>query len=293
MVQPVGANGFNYILQILQTNFIKDIFTMKKNKIMRIASVLLVAVLLSISAISGTFAKYVSTAEKTETARVAKWGVNLEVTGSSFNTQYKIAEAATDPANNAIIYSVDSSNSNNVVAPGTKDNGGVTFTISGEPEVATKVEITMDVKSDVFVKKAEEDDVYCPVVFTLQQTKGKYVGEDNTLTDITDPKQLAKGTLTDIKNALAECAGTYAPKTNIAAEYKLTWEWAFDNNDGANDENDTLLGDLAAKDQSQPVSINGVNYEKRPGTDAAGNYVHHTFSTNIEYTITLKITQVD
>lgn len=51
---------------------------MKKNKMMRVASALLVAVLLTTCAISGTFAKYVSTATGSDTARVAKWAFNVE-----------------------------------------------------------------------------------------------------------------------------------------------------------------------------------------------------------------------
>ena len=48
---------------------------MKRNKMMRIASVLLVAVLLSTCVISGTFAKYTTSNSATDSARVAKWGV--------------------------------------------------------------------------------------------------------------------------------------------------------------------------------------------------------------------------
>ena len=47
---------------------------MMKNKMMRIASVLLVAVLLSTCVISGTFAKYTTKATATDAARVAHWG---------------------------------------------------------------------------------------------------------------------------------------------------------------------------------------------------------------------------
>ena len=51
---------------------------MKKNRMMRVASALLVAVLLTTCAISGTFAKYVTTESGSDFARVAKWGVNVE-----------------------------------------------------------------------------------------------------------------------------------------------------------------------------------------------------------------------
>ena len=51
-----------------------EIRAMRKNKMMRAASGLLVAVLLSTCAISGTFAKYTTSTESTDNARVAVWG---------------------------------------------------------------------------------------------------------------------------------------------------------------------------------------------------------------------------
>ena len=47
---------------------------------MRVASALLVAVLLSTCAISGTFAKYVTEGSGSDTARVAKFGVTVTAT---------------------------------------------------------------------------------------------------------------------------------------------------------------------------------------------------------------------
>ena len=49
---------------------------MKKNRIMRVFSVLLALTLISTCAISGTFAKYVTRAEGEDAARVAKWGAS-------------------------------------------------------------------------------------------------------------------------------------------------------------------------------------------------------------------------
>ena len=51
---------------------------MRNNRMMRAASALLVAVLLTTSTISGTFAKYVTEKEVSDTARVAKWGVEID-----------------------------------------------------------------------------------------------------------------------------------------------------------------------------------------------------------------------
>ena len=49
---------------------------MKKNRIMRLASILLVCVLLTTSVISGTFAKYTTSQDASDSARVAHWGFN-------------------------------------------------------------------------------------------------------------------------------------------------------------------------------------------------------------------------
>ena len=54
---------------------------MKKNKFMRLASVMLMLCLITTCAISGTFAKYTTSGTATDTARVAKWGVGVEVDG--------------------------------------------------------------------------------------------------------------------------------------------------------------------------------------------------------------------
>jgi len=49
---------------------------MRKNRMMRLASALLILTMVTTCAISGTFAKYVTEATGTDTARVAYWGFN-------------------------------------------------------------------------------------------------------------------------------------------------------------------------------------------------------------------------
>ena len=63
---------------------------MRKNKMMRLASSLLVAVLITTSAISGTFAKYTTQDSASDSARVAKWGVTVMASGNLFGTMYKL-----------------------------------------------------------------------------------------------------------------------------------------------------------------------------------------------------------
>ncbi len=58
---------------------------MKTNTMMRIASVLLVAVLLSTCAIAGTYAKYTTTVNGTATAHVATWEVTAANEAETFS----------------------------------------------------------------------------------------------------------------------------------------------------------------------------------------------------------------
>lgn len=127
---------------------------MKKNKMMRLASALLVCVLLSTSVISGTFAKYVTTNKAEDTARVAKWGVTVDATGNLFGAQYKNgAVALSIPTTSEVDdeISVESyNNSDDVVAPGTQSEHGLTFGINGTPEVDTKVSAIIEAK-DIYL----------------------------------------------------------------------------------------------------------------------------------------------
>ena len=111
---------------------------MKKNKMMRLASVLLVLTLLTTSVISGTFAKYTSTVTGSATATVAKWSFEVNDT-----------EIAANPANTVIFNLFDTSTNfdeagNDVatgkIAPGTK--GSFNFKVENTSEVSAKYTIT-------------------------------------------------------------------------------------------------------------------------------------------------------
>lgn len=136
---------------------------MKKNKTLRIASVLLIAVLLTTCIISGTFAKYVTSGEAEDQARVAKFGVVVDAEGTLFaRTYYRVNTTNEELGNTATQYpndgtnygslTVESSGTDNVVAPGTKNDKGITISVSGKPEVDVK--ITFDIAStleDIFL----------------------------------------------------------------------------------------------------------------------------------------------
>lgn len=168
---------------------------MKKTKVMRLLSLLLVMTLISTCAISGTFAKYVTRASGEDQARVAKWGVLVSIEGSTFATKYE----ATDEAylEDGGEFSVVASNEEQVVAPGTSsEEVGDTLvaSVTGTPEVAARYILEGAAVTDVVLPagtytdytqlvKADDgtygytgtftlDKDYAPVKWNLTITKG-------------------------------------------------------------------------------------------------------------------------
>lgn len=130
---------------------------MRKNKMMRAASALLVAVLLTTSTISGTFAKYVTQDSASDTARVAKWGVELQVIGNLFGEAYidNIVEEKETGVKVQSVNVIDTANQaddEDVVAPGTQNTEGFTFSINGRPEVAGEITTTMTAQN-IYLKQ--------------------------------------------------------------------------------------------------------------------------------------------
>ena len=249
---------------------------MKKNRMMRLASVLLVCVLLTTSVISGTFAKYVTSADGEDSARVAKWGVTVGVTGSKlFENQYE---------NTPNGVSVNSLDEKDVVAPGTSsdESTAMTFEVKGQPEVKVNIDFKLENVEDVFLSAGTYTD-YTKV--TSYDEDGDPVYGEFTLASKYEP---VKFTLKRNGAAITECTNvtlaaietylegasstkTVAPETDLAGafgDYTLTWVWDFNGNDAA----DTLLGNLAAG----------------TATVDANNY-----NLNVGYKLTITATQVD
>lgn len=214
---------------------------MKKNKTMRAASALLVAALLSTSIISGTFAKYTSSAGAQDSARVAKWGVTVTATGNeAFEKSYK----GTAPNEN--VDTVFSKTSEKVVAPGTSGTL-LTYEITGTPEVQTKVEATADLKLENWTINSNE--TYCPIVFKVQRGNGAMVeyklgadkDETNHIYNTTaDLETAIEKTITDMSNQ------TVAANASLADSINVSWEWTYEANGNAyqTDTKDTALGNL-------------------------------------------------
>ena len=190
---------------------------MKRNTILRVSAILLVLTLLSTCVISGTFAKYTTSADANDDARIAKWGVVVEAT----------AEAFTENDDDTVISFVSGEN---VLAPGT-DGNLCGLTITGQPEVAVKIDATAELE---LTDWAVDSAYYCPLVITVGNTEFKG-------NDYADAEAFEKA----VEDAIvAEIAvASVDPNTDLADAVAVTWAWAYEGND---DVKDTALGNAAA-----------------------------------------------
>jgi len=278
----------------------------KKNKMLRLASVLLILVMLTTSIIGGTFAKYTTTASGSDLARVAKWGVEIATSGSLFQATY--AKDDTTVTDASITNSVVSTGS--VVAPGTKNERGITFTIKGIPEVAVRLdfaiassETSSTTAKDVFLKAGTYADLTTGTSTKTVDGNSEITGNADTFTLDSDyypitytlknstDAVLATGKLSEIEAYLENLSGVYAPgtdlsqltgKTNTDGTYTLTWVWEF-TEDADTDKADTFLGALAANDASAKKG-GALNDTPANGTD---------YCLTPDIVVTITATQID
>lgn len=181
---------------------------MKKNKMMRVASALLVAVLMTTSVISGTFAKYVTQDSASDEARVAKWGVVLQVAGNLYGEKYN-ANSAIDNKDGIVASSTNISATTDVVAPGTKNENGFAISLKGQPEVAGKVTTTITTQN-ILLKDYNEYGVMVEVpagVVTeanFTEFTGLYTKTGNTYTPATSWSNTDFYTLEDVVDLTAD-----------------------------------------------------------------------------------------
>lgn len=259
---------------------------MKKNKMMRAAGVLLIAVLLTTSLISGTFAKYVTSGEDSDSARVAKFGVLVTADGSLFSENYYSAsegDNANAPATDGATISVHSLDSTNVVAPGTKsDENGLNLSVAGTPEVKVRVSASITADSEIFLAAGTYQDMTGTQATGSFDLGGSYAPITWTLKNKTTGSVLVSGTIDAINTYLAANPQDFDAGTNLAnafGGYALSWEWGYSVNDMA----DTVLGDLAA---NGPIP---QKYVEEEWTDIEPS----DYSLNVDVTVTITVTQVD
>lgn len=211
---------------------------MKKNKMMRIASCLLVLVLLTTCVISGTFAKYVtSSGELTDSATVAKWGIVLTVAGD--NVLYDDTVTGNEVTSLKVY-------TENLAAPGTHQKLAK-VQLSGTPEVAYKIIVDVDLTLVNWVL-TDGTTEYLPLVFNVDGDEIKIDATFDTVAKVEKAVEEA------IAAAIAGAGPVFADEVyskehnpNIAVptsanDVEISWTWAFSSS-SENDAKDTELGD--------------------------------------------------
>lgn len=237
---------------------------MKKNKMLRLASVLLVLTLLTTSIIGGAFAKYTTQATATDTARVAKWGVTFGTHTDLFATAYK--DEKVDPSATTATVKVSTVDNKNLVAPGTEGTGlGVQS--AGTPEVSYSMTIKLGDDAKIPTLKytptgetAAKD--YEPVKFTVYNgttpiKEGISLAELKTLfngTKVIYEYDVATGKYYLDKNGDGTIDASEKADDKALTDcpnIQIKWEWAFETgkDDAAKtlyNKLDTVLGNAVA-----------------------------------------------
>lgn len=205
---------------------------MKKTKFMRAALLLLVLTLITSCFVGGTFAKYTTSGNGTDTARVAKWGVTVTPESATFKDMYDNDASAT----------VVGESSAKVVAPGTKGDM-VKMTLGGKPEVKVKVTYNCEVSLTGWTI-GDNNEFYCPLVVKIND-------EPVDTSNATDASSFADA----INSVIKTYSNDYDAGTDLsgADSPAITWEWPF-STDG-NDAKDTELGDAAANNNAPKITI--------------------------------------
>jgi len=177
---------------------------MQKIRSLRSAAMLTIATLLTTCLIGGTFAKYVTAAAGTATARVACWGFSAPATmtlSGMFSSTY--THVSSDEA---------------VIAPGT--SGNVTFSFpydetgSDAPEVAYEFEVSVDADIDDSITSNPN------IQFALDN--GSWTTWDNLVSAILALSGDASGKKTYEAGTLPE---KFTKKDDV---HKIYWQWVYE-----------------------------------------------------------------
>ena len=216
---------------------------MTKNNAMRLGSVMLVLALLTMCALSGTFAKYTTKSEVAESsARVAYWGFNEEATQDFelFKTTYDNGATSSDD--------------NNILAPGTSNSAEFGFAYNkgsfggadiAAPEVAYTfaVDVTVGSLENESATEADVDalDSNSNFKWTLKASNAENATEYSTFSELVAAIKELSGDASGSKDYDAGALPTAFGDSDAPVTYTVGWNWAFSTGDDA-DAADTTMG---------------------------------------------------
>ncbi len=256
----------------------KGIKLMRENRMLRMAAVLTVCVLLTTSVISGTYAKYATVAEVSDSARVAKWGVAFTATSDLFAKAYK--DTAVGDTDNTATVKVTATDTSNLVAPGT-EGAGLNISVAGDKKPEVSYDMTIGLGTDskmpklTYTPATGSADPYEPVKFSI-------LDENTVLKEMTfsQLKNLCDGTKPIYTYDVAadkyyvdkNCDGTIdasekAAASNTPPKINIKWKWAINAGTTADaklcTKLDTILGDIAAE-----IDVTNASYKLPDGVSA-------------------------
>jgi len=241
-----------------------------KRKSMAVGALLL-AVLVTSYSVCGTYAKYTSSIDIKDEARVAQWAFKL-----NGNNPEAMANIDIDLFKDSYVYGDDNhtvvvSNTPgvDVVAPGT--SGEYSFRISGTAETNYTVSMnSVSIENTIKTTKLDGS-IYDPIVFKLTDKNGV----------------LATGNSEALKTALEALYSNntvvYAANHTLDDQYTISWSWDFDDNgNGTNDELDTYL---AQQNGTVKVGLNLViNQTQAKATVETNESLKASFSNKFDET---------
>lgn len=213
----------------------------KKINFLRAGALTMVLALGTTCFMSGTLAKYVTSGQGSDSARVAKFGVAVTANGETFAKEYAKKDDSFTLAANTVVSADD------VVAPGTTKDM-VSMTLTGTPEVAVRVSYDVT-EFELTNWTTDGTDQYCPIIINVNGT------EYNCL-DAADINSFEETVI----GAIEKYSKDYAAGTDLSAEevkgesLAISWEWPFSTSE-ANDVKDTALGDRAADDNAATIKL--------------------------------------
>ena len=202
---------------------------MKKNTFMRVASALLVAVLLTTCAIAGTFAKYTTSVTGEDQARVAYWGFKSSDASITLDGLFVNAY-------DAVSAPVD------VIAPGTSGSANFQFQFADDASVAApEVAYTLEVST---TGSAIADDIKANTNIQWRLDNGAWGTWDAMIAAI----EALDGNVANNRYEAGQLPTAFAND----AVHTVEWQWIFSADD-AGDIADTAMGNKAALDEVKIV----------------------------------------
>lgn len=286
----------------------------KKTTSMRVAAAMLALTLITSCFASGTFAKYTTSGSAEASARVAKFGVEIEAGNSAFLDKYETDDKTGEYTAQ---YSVASADGAKVVAPGTSGEIDL-FSISGNPEVAVRVNAEMSniksiyLKEKATVKFIVNVEEWAEEHHSIKQVDGEWV---DTIDPIPEDQEELERLYNEIENDSWTDVNPIKKTQSSEVYYPIKWTLE---KDGAAVVTDGTLDDVKAYIDAisgvyEPNELNenidgtyklkwewafadgNDEQDTALGNFAAGitdsNYVEHSLDESFDFSVT--VTQID